>query len=60
MRGRVCELQQRIVAETNLAAREVIRRAPIGVPLVEQFRRESVGFHDSQDGLTVRSENVVR
>ena len=33
-------LQQRIVVEINLADREIVRRAPIGVHLVEQFRRE--------------------
>src|SRR3972149_12147971 len=39
-------LEQWIVEEINLTDREVVRRAPIGVNLAEQFRSESICFHD--------------
>ena len=37
-------LQQRIVVEVNLADRQIVGGAPVGVHLVEQFRSECVGF----------------
>ena len=40
--------QQRIVVKINLADRQVVGGAPVGVHLVEQFRCECVCFH----GLT--------
>ena len=41
VRQREWLFQQRIVVEVYLTDREVVRRAPIGVHLAEQFRRES-------------------
>ena len=38
-------LQQRIVVEINLADRQIVGGAPVRIHLVEQFRRERVGFH---------------
>jgi hypothetical protein len=38
-------LQQRIVVEIDLAHRQIVGSAPVGVHLVEQFRRKCVGFH---------------
>src|ERR1051326_279732 len=49
-------LQQRIVAEINLGGREIVGGAPVGVHLLEQFRRERVGFH----GLCFRIEPRLR
>ena len=40
-------LQQRIVVEINLADRQIVCGAPIGIHLVEQFRGERVRCHDS-------------
>ena len=37
-------LEQRIVVEVDLTHRQVVGCAPVGVYLVEQFRREGVGF----------------
>ncbi len=37
--------QQRIVVEKDLPDRQIIGGAPIGVQLVQQFRRERWGFH---------------
>ena len=47
VRERQRPLQQRIVVEINLADRQIVGGAPVGVHLVEQFRRECVGFHGS-------------
>ena len=38
-------LQQRIVVEIDLANRQIVGGAPVGIQLAEQFRRERVGFH---------------
>ena len=38
-------LQQRIVVKINLADRKIIGGAPIGIHLVEKFRRECICFH---------------
>ena len=46
VRERQRPLQQRIVVEIDLADRQIVGGAPVGVHLVEQFRREGVGLHD--------------
>src|SRR5450631_3303376 len=44
--------QQRIVVEIDLADRQIVGGAPVGVDLVEQARREGVGSHGlSSPGL---------
>ena len=45
IRERQRPLQQRIVVEIDLADREIVGGAPVGVHLVEQFRGERLGFH---------------
>ena len=62
IRERQRPLQQRIVVEINLADRQIVRGAPVGVHLVEQFRRESVCFHGSifqYHSLTFRSRKAL-
>jgi hypothetical protein len=45
--------KQRIVAEVNLADREVVRLPPVSVDLVKQFGSEDGGdgFHWSESGI---------
>ena len=38
-------LQQRIVVEIDLADRQIVRRAPIGVDLAQTFRGKSLSLH---------------
>ena len=45
VRERQRPLQQRIVVEIDLADRQVVGGAPVGVHLVEQVRRECAGVH---------------
>ncbi len=45
VRNRQWPLQQRVVVEINLAYRQIVGGTPVGVYLVEQFRRKCVGFH---------------
>ena len=45
IRERQRPLQQRIVVKINLADRQIVGGAPVGVHLVEQFRRECMGLH---------------
>ena len=45
IRERQRPLQQRIVVEINLADRQIVGGAPVGVHLVEQFRGKSLCFH---------------
>jgi hypothetical protein len=45
IRERERTLEQRIIEEINLADREVIRRAPIGIHFLEQIWRECFRFH---------------
>src|SRR5580693_8057498 len=40
-------LQQRILIKVNLADRQIVGRSPIGIHLMEQFRRERFCFHGS-------------
>ena len=44
IRERQRPLQQRIVVEINLADRQIVGGAPVGVHLVEQFRRSVAMF----------------
>ena len=47
VRERQRPLQQRIVVEINLADRQIIGRAPVGVNFLEQFGSKGVCFHNS-------------
>ena len=47
VRERQRPLQQRIVVEVDLADRQVVGGAPVGIHPAEQFRRERLGLHDS-------------
>ncbi len=40
-------LQERIVLEINLSDRQVVGGPPVGVDVVKEFGRESIGFHGS-------------
>ena len=47
VRERERPLHQRIIKEVNLADRQIVGSAPVGIHLLQQFRRESGGicFH---------------
>ena len=47
IRERQRPFQQRIVVEINLAHRQIVGRAPVGVHFAEQFRGEGPCRHDS-------------
>jgi hypothetical protein len=43
----VRKFQRRIVVRVNLSDRKIIRRAPLGIHLLQQVWRESICFHCS-------------
>ena len=59
IRERQRPLQQRIVVEINLADRQIVGGAPVGIHLVEQFRGKSFCLHGSILLLSAKTENAA-
>src|ERR1700730_15617203 len=54
IRERQRPLQQRVVVQINLADRQIVGGAPVGIHPVEQFRRECAGCHNVEPRLRTR------
>jgi hypothetical protein len=51
--------QQRIVVEINLAHRQIVGGAPVGIHLAEHFRGKGLGLHGSILLFSAKAENAA-